>query len=336
VSRPLLRIEDLRVDFVDGRRRVQAVQGVDLQVGAGEAVAVVGESGSGKSVTALAVLGLLPRARCRVRGRIELNGEDLLALPAREMRRRRGRTVALVPQDPLASLNPVHRVGDQLAAVVTTHAGAGRRAARARVTDLLADVGIPDPAGAARRYPHELSGGQRQRVLIAMALAGDPALIVADEPTTALDVTVQAQVVQLLVDLTRHRGTSLLWISHDLGVVAGVADRVAVMYAGRILEHGPAEDLLLRPAHPYTHGLLQSLPRTDEAGDPLPLTPIPAGPIATDGCAFAPRCAWRAPACDETPVLRLRGAGAVRCVRDEPHAPRTPVPVERAEVVAGV
>lgn len=323
MSGPLLQVEDLRVDFVDGRRRVRAVQGVDLCVDRGESVSLVGESGSGKSVTALAVLGLLPRNRCEVTGRILLDGQDLLRMSPREIRRQRGQTVSLVPQDPLSSLNPVRRVGAQLSAVVTQHTRRKGRAAQPVVEQLLADVGIPDPGGTARRYPHELSGGQRQRVLIAMALAGEPELVVADEPTTALDVTVQAQVVQLLVDLTRSRGTSLLWISHDLGVVAGIADRVAVMYAGRIMEHGPAEDVLLDPRHPYTLGLLRSVPRADEAGIPMPLTPIPSGPVGLSGCAFSPRCAWRRPDCDAAPppVHEESPGHRVRCLlTDVSHA----------------
>jgi oligopeptide/dipeptide ABC transporter ATP-binding protein len=256
-------------------------------------------------------LGLLPPGTGRIAGgRIELDSEDLAAMPARELRRRRGRDLAMVFQDPMSSLNPVQTVGHQIDEMFRRHEGASRKAARARTIELMQRVRIPDPAARADAYPHQFSGGMRQRAVIAMALALGPRLLIADEPTTALDVTVQAQIVELLRDLRDERGMALLFISHDLGVVAPLADRVAVMYAGRIVETGPTRDVYDHPRHPYTAGLLRSLPDVRSGRDRL--LPIPGNPpdlrTSAPGCPFAPRCRYREPRCETTaPVLTAAG-----------------------------
>ena len=310
----LVAIEDLHVAF-DG---AAALRGVSLSVAAGEALGLVGESGCGKSVTWLAALGLLP-ARAQVTGSVRLGGEEILgALPA-VLDRVRGGRVAMIFQDPASSLNPVHRVGRQVAEALRLHCGLTGTAARAEVRRLLDQVGIPDAARRMDAYPHELSGGQNQRVMIAMALAGRPELLVADEPTTALDVTIQAQILELLQALRRETGMALVLISHDLGVVAETCDRVAVMYAGRIVEEAPTERLFAAPAHPYTIGLMAALPPME--GPRRALDAIPGGvpePWAMPpGCAFAPRCPRRMAVCDAVPPgPRMAGPGHVaRCLR---------------------
>jgi peptide/nickel transport system ATP-binding protein len=283
----LVSIRDLAVSF-DG---VPALRGVDLNVAPGGALGMVGESGCGKSVTWLAALGLLP-GRARVTGSVRLAGDEILAAPATTLDRVRGGRVAMIFQDPASSLNPVHRLGTQVAEALRLHRGITGAAARAEAKRLFDLVGIPDAARRLDAYPHELSGGQNQRVMIAMALAGEPELLVADEPTTALDVTIQAQILDLLNRLRREMGMALVLISHDLGVVAETCDEVAVMYAGRIVEQAPADRLFARPTHPYTQGLLAALPPID--GPRKPLAAIPGGvpePWAMPpGCAFAPRC----------------------------------------------
>jgi oligopeptide/dipeptide ABC transporter ATP-binding protein len=293
----MLRVTDLRVSF----GAVPAVRGVSFDVAPGEVFAVVGESGSGKSVTALGILGLLPAAE--VSGRVEWRGEDLLSSPAAQ-RRVRGREIAMVFQDPQAALDPVRPVGAQVAEVVRVHEGSSRRAARVRAFELLDLVGIPDARRRASAYPHELSGGTCQRVVLALALAGRPSLLIADEPTTALDVTVQAQVLELLVSLRHDVGAALLLITHDLGVVAGIADRVLVMYAGEVVEVATADQLFYDTRHPYTAGLLASLSMTSIAGAPVSAADRPSG------CAFHPRCprAVLPGVCaDVVPALRLVG-----------------------------
>ncbi|RMF85436.1 MAG: ABC transporter ATP-binding protein, partial [Nitrospirae bacterium] len=268
----LLEIDRLRVRFATREGAFEAVRGVSLAVDRGEVVGLVGESGCGKSVTALACLRLLPRRTAQVAaGRVLLDGEDLLALPEAALRRVRGNRVAMIFQEPMTALNPVFTVGHQVMEPLRLHLGMRGRAARSRAAELLAQVGIADPERRLRDYPHHLSGGQRQRVMIAMALACDPELLIADEPTTALDVTIQAQILALLRRLQRERGLGVLLITHDMGVVAQTADRVAVMYAGEIVEEAPCGDLFAGPRHPYTRGLLDSLPRPGVAR----LTPIP-------------------------------------------------------------
>ncbi|MFE7561774.1 dipeptide ABC transporter ATP-binding protein [Kitasatospora sp. NPDC057500] len=329
---PLLRVRDLRVDFTGprGAAPVPAVRGVDLTLRRGETLGIVGESGSGKSVTALAVLGLLP-GTARVRGSVRLDGRELLGLPGRELAAVRGRRIAMVFQDPLSALTPVHRIGDQLIEALRVHRpGLGRSAARARAAELLDLVGIPAPDRALDRFPHEFSGGMRQRAVIAMAVANDPDVLLADEPTTALDVTIQAQVLDVLRTARRETGAALVLVSHDLGVIAGMADRVAVMYAGRVVETAGVDELFAAPRHPYTLGLLGAVPRLD--GPRGPLVPIPGTPAPMaalpDGCPFAARCPLAEDRC-RTAEPPLAGDGHLAaCVRAGELAARRPAPAE--------
>ena len=308
---PLLTVDDLVVEFPTEYGVLRAVDGVSLEVGRGEILGVAGESGSGKSVTAMSVLGLVRPPGRVVRGSIRFDGEDLLALPARRLRRIRGRRIAMIFQDPMTALNPVVPVGAQVAEAIRLHQPRlGRAAVRARVLELLASVGIADPADRYGRHPHEYSGGMRQRAMIAMAMANEPDLLVADEPTTALDVTVQAQVLGLLDTARRETGAAAVLITHDLGVLAELADRVAVMYAGRVVEHGDVHQIFSTPRHPYTRGLLSSRPgRTSATGELVPIPGSPPDlPAAAPGCAFEPRCALGA------------GRAACRAERPEPVA----------------
>ncbi|HEY9523600.1 MAG TPA: ABC transporter ATP-binding protein, partial [Thermopolyspora sp.] len=292
MSEPVLQVSDLNVTFGSGPAAVRVVRGVSFGVRPGEVLGVVGESGSGKSVTALAVMGLLP-AHATVTGSARLRGLELLGLSDREFAAHRGRSIAMVFQDPLSALTPVYRVGEQIAEAVRIHRGVGRSGAAARAVELLDLVGIPDPARGAESFPHEFSGGMRQRVVIAMAIANDPDVIICDEPTTALDVTVQAQVLDVLDRARAETGAAIVMITHDLGIVAGLADRVMVMYAGRAVEVGSVDDTYYRPRMPYTMGLLDSVPRLDEGGS-RPLVPIEGGPPSLaalpPGCPFQPRC----------------------------------------------
>lgn len=294
--KPVLRIEDLHVEFPGVTGTVSAVRGVDLTVRPGDIVGVVGESGSGKSVTALSILRLLP-PHARVRGRILLGDQSILDLPERDMVRIRGRLVGMVFQEPMTSLNPAMRVGTLLSQVIRYHAVIeGRRIPQRQAwqeaEEALRRVQIPDPAAVLRRYPHELSGGMRQRILIALATVSRPRLLICDEPTTALDVTVQAQILRLISDLAQDTGAGVLFITHDLGVVAQLCHQVAVMYAGRIVETGPVSEVLTNPRHPYTKGLLQSTP--DPYGPLREVAAIPGAPPdpaqLPPGCAFHPRC----------------------------------------------
>jgi peptide/nickel transport system ATP-binding protein len=289
----LLEVEDLRVQFATEDGIVHAVDGISYSVEAGQTLGIVGESGSGKSVAALATMGLSRDASTRTSGRIVLDGRDLLDLPSEELRRIRGVEMAMIFQDPMSSLHPLYRVGSQLSEAVLSHRKVTRSAARDRAIDLLEMVGIPEPHRRVDQYPHEFSGGMRQRAMIAMALANEPRLLIADEPTTALDVTVQAQVLALLSDLQRKLGMAIIIITHDLGVVAEIADEVAVMYAGRIVEQAPTRALFHDPQHPYTWGLLGSMPRLDRPRREG-LTPIPGRPPSLinrpTGCHFHPRC----------------------------------------------
>ena len=305
VDAPLIRIRELCVTF----HGIPALRGVDLDIARGEAIGLVGESGCGKSVTWLAALGLLP-ATARVTGSVRLGETELLAAPAAILDRVRGGRVAMIFQDPASALNPVRRVGTQVCEALALHRALTGAAARAEARRLFDLVGIPDAARRLDAYPHEFSGGQNQRVMIAMALAGEPELLVADEPTTALDTTIQAQILDLLRDIQRATNMALVLISHDLGVVSDLCARVGVMYAGRIVEEAPVEALFAAPAHPYTHGLLGALP--DMIGPRRRLTAIPGGvpePWAMPlGCAFAPRCYLAGPDCaGAVPALRPIG-----------------------------
>jgi peptide/nickel transport system ATP-binding protein len=318
-SGPLLSVEDLQVTFTrQGEQPFAAVDGVSFDVHPGQTVGLVGESGCGKSVTSLAIMGLLPDRGNRVDGRAVYEGDDLLALSRQEMRDRRGRDIAMIFQDPLSSLNPVVPIGIQVTEVMERHRGMSRKEAMPKARELLEVVGIPDPKARLKNYPHQLSGGMRQRALIAMALACAPRLLIADEPTTALDVTIQAQILALLKDLVEETGTALIMITHDLGVVAGLCDEVNVLYAGRIVERGDRYGLFGQPRHPYTNGLLASIPRLDVArGEKL--TPVPGSVNDnlpwTSACAFAPRCPNVIDVCTEhMPELTVEGDGRrLRC-----------------------
>ena len=304
----VLSVEDLRVYFDTDDGVVKAVDGVSWSISKGETIGIVGESGSGKSVSALSVMGLVPTPPARyVSGRIMYRGVDLLTADKSTLRDIRGNKISMIFQDPLHALNPVFKVGYQIAEVLQTHEKLGRLPARQRAVDLLAEVGIPNPRERANDYPHQFSGGMRQRVMIAIALAMNPDVLLADEPTTALDVTVQAQIMELLRKLQQQRGTAIVLITHDLGLVAGNVDRVLVMYAGREVEVGDVESMFYRPRNGYTFGLLSSLPRLDDdrthrlrpiPGQPPSLIHIPAG------CAFQPRCRFALPVC-ETVVPEL-------------------------------
>jgi len=317
----LLAVADLRVGFPHEGGHLAAVDGISLDLAAGGTICLVGESGCGKTLTALAIMGLLPPAARRLGGSLRLGGRELTSLPERARRRLRGAEMAMIFQEPMTSLNPVLTVGVQITEALRRRGRLGRRRARERAAALLAEVGVPEPAARLDSYPHELSGGLRQRVMIAMALAGDPALLVADEPTTALDVTVQAQVLAKLRELRERRGLALLLITHDLGVVAQVGGRVLVMYAGQVVEAAPAADLFAAPRHPYTRGLLASLPRPDRPPRPLAAIPgtVPRPGRWPDGCRFRDRCSLAEPACGDGQALRTIGGGrALRCWKEGP------------------
>jgi peptide/nickel transport system ATP-binding protein len=310
---PVLDVADLTIRFPNG---LAAVDGASLRAMPGETLALVGESGCGKSATALAIIGLLAEGTA-VGGAVRLAGTDLLALSAEEMRRLRGGDVAMIFQEPMTSLNPAFTAGDQVAEAIRAHRGGSRRAAFDEAVAMLDRVRIPDAARRARQYPHEMSGGMRQRVMIAMALACRPRLLIADEPTTALDVTVQAQILSLLDELKRETGTAVLLITHDLGVVADHADRVAVMYAGRIVESAPAAALFARPEHPYTIGLLGARPSATERAERLASIEgtVPDLRAPPPGCRFAPRCPFRVARCDADAPALSRDEHAVACHR---------------------
>ncbi|HJO30796.1 MAG TPA: ABC transporter ATP-binding protein [Acidobacteriota bacterium] len=315
----LLEVRGLHVEFLTPEGLVHAVNGVDFDVARGESLAIVGESGSGKTVAAMALVGLVPSPPARIRGeRAVLNGLNLLALDERKLSEIRGSRIGFVFQDPLSALNPVLTIGRQISEVIERHLNIKGGEAKRRAVDWLVRVGIADSQGVADSFPHQLSGGMRQRAMIAMGLAGEPELLIADEPTTALDVTVQAQIVDLMLQLRDDLGMALVWISHDLGVVAGLADRVAVMYAGRIVESGSVQDLYGRPAHPYTRGLISSVPdlRTERLSR---LATIPGGtpdPMALPpGCAYFPRCGISERECDaRVPVMaRISSSHWIAC-----------------------
>ncbi|MER8577285.1 ABC transporter ATP-binding protein [Mesorhizobium sp. M1423] len=330
---PILSISGLRAVFRIAGRDIAAVTDVDLTIGSGETVALVGESGSGKSVTSLSIIGLLPKRVGHIaEGSIALrrkNGTvtELTSLDAESLRKIRGNEIGMVFQEPMTSLNPVYTIGEQIAEPIRIHLGKSHREAEADAVRLLEQVGIPDPKRRARQYPHELSGGMRQRATIAMALSCDPGLLIADEPTTALDVTIQAQILDLLAELQAQRGMGILFVTHNLGVVAEIADRVAVMYAGRIVETGPVSEVFTRPRHPYTAGLMRSVPRLGEAmalkmaGTPLPTIAgnVPSLALLPKGCSFAPRCPMAITACRAAvpPLFAATPTQQSRCLRWE-------------------
>jgi peptide/nickel transport system ATP-binding protein len=307
----LLEIDDLRVHFHTDNGVVKAVDGVSWSIARGETLGIVGESGSGKSVSAMAVMGLVPVPPARYEsGRIMFRGDDLLKSDEKQLRKIRGKSISMIFQDPLTSLNPVFKVGHQIAEVIQVHERMGRIPARKLAVDLLAEVGIPNPKQRANEYPHQFSGGMRQRAMIAMALALDPVLLLADEPTTALDVTVQAQIMDLLLTLQQDRGTAIVLITHDLGLVASHADRVLVMYAGKVAELASVDDIFYEPRHAYTHGLLSGLARLDQRKAER-LEPIPGQPPSLirvpTGCPFHPRCKLATQVCkDVVPALVMQ------------------------------
>jgi peptide/nickel transport system ATP-binding protein len=298
VAEPLLRVEDLHVEFPSEDGVVHAVDGITYQVHPGRTLGIVGESGSGKTVSSLTTIGLTRGQGARISGRILFDGHDLVTLPDDRLRAIRGNDIAMIFQDPLSSLHPLYKVGKQLSEAVRAHRDVSKASARERAVELLALVGIPDPARRVDEYPHEFSGGMRQRVMIAMALANEPKLLIADEPTTALDVTVQAQILGLMERLQRELGMAIIIITHDLGVVAEMADDIAVMYAGRIVETTSADVLFAKPEHPYTWGLLKSIPKLTSSRED-DLVPIPGTPPSLinppSGCHFHPRCAYAQP-----------------------------------------
>ncbi|HEU5062702.1 MAG TPA: ABC transporter ATP-binding protein [Solirubrobacterales bacterium] len=308
-SAPLLSVRDLRVGFATEEGVVQAVDGVSFDLRPGEVVAIVGESGSGKSVTAQTLIGLTRANNARIEGSVKLGGEELAEAGDAEMQRLRGERIAMVFQDPMTSFNPVYRLGDQIVEAIRAHRDSSKQEARERVVELFEAVGIPDAERRVGDYPHEFSGGMRQRAMIAMALALEPEVLIADEPTTALDVTIQAQILDLLGRLNRERNLATILITHDLGVVAEVADRVLVMYAGKVVEEGTLDEIFYDPQHPYTWGLLGSLTRIDRprprrlpqiAGSPPKLLELP------QGCPFRPRCPHEFSKCPQHPPLEAR------------------------------
>lgn len=318
--KPLLEIEGLSVSFRSDTGPVTAVEDVSLTLSEGETLAIVGESGSGKSVTALAIMGLLGRGRMQAR-KLEFGGRSLLGMPEADLRRIRGREIGMIFQDPMTSLNPVLTIGRQLTEMFELHMGQSGAQARRGAIELLERVGVPSPESRLNQYPHHFSGGMRQRVMIAMTMACRPKILIADEPTTALDVTIQAQILELIADLQKSLGMAIIMITHDLGVVAGIADRLAVMYSGRVVEQGPTERVFDCPRMPYTRGLLASVPRFDAPQAELVAIPgQPPDPAhRPPGCAFAPRCALALADCTAAPpALRPLGGGqSAACIRTD-------------------
>ena len=316
MSEPLLEVRDLRTYFRTDAGLARAVDGVGFAIRAGEVVGIVGESGSGKSVTSLSIMRLLPQppAEILAGSSIRLRGRELLDLQDQAMREIRGADIAMIFQEPMTSLNPVYTVGDQIAESLRVHRRMDRRTARDRAVELLRLVGMPDPDTRVDSFPHQMSGGQRQRVMIAIALACEPALLIADEPTTALDVTIQAQILELLASLRQRLGTAILLITHDLGVVAEVCDRVVVMYAGQVVEQATVHELFERPRHPYTQGLLRAIPRLGRRAERLAVIPgtVPAATDWPQGCRFHPRCpyAWDRCVSEHPPLLVVGSGGA--------------------------
>ena len=336
MSAPILDVRDLRVELPLSRGTVHAVDGASLQIEAGEAFGLVGESGCGKSMTLRAIMGLLPRPGHIVGGEVLFEGEDLVTASPRRLRDVRGGSISMIFQEPMTALNPVMRVGDQIAEAPQVHLGLSRTAARERALDLMRRVGIPDPVRRARAYPHELSGGLRQRIMIAIALSSDPKLILCDEPTTALDVTIQDQILKLLLNLRREFGVSVVFVTHDLAVVAETCERLAVMYAGQIVETGTVDEVFRAPRHPYTLGLLRSVPDFDSVQDSL--SAIQGAPpdlvLPPPGCRFHPRCPFAQDDCisGEFPLRPLSAGRATACI----HSDACAADVARRPVVADV
>lgn len=313
---PVLAVTDLVVSFGTREGELTAVNKVTFDVSRGEVMGLVGESGSGKSVTGLAIMGLIDAPGRIASGSIKLNGRELVGLPEQEMRAIRGRQIAMIFQDPMTTLNPVLRIDTQMIEAVKAHDNVSEKAARARARDALVKVGIPSPDERLVAYPHQFSGGMRQRVAIAIALLHQPLVLLADEPTTALDVTIQAQILAEIQTLASESGTAMVWVTHDLSVVAGLADKIAVMYAGRVVETGTVSDVLERPLHPYAAGLIGSVPSRNRRGVPLAQIPGMAPSIARlpEGCSFRPRCGHATAACrDEPPAVAFPNARMARC-----------------------
>ncbi|WOH84002.1 ABC transporter ATP-binding protein [Bradyrhizobium sp. BEA-2-5] len=321
MTKPVLSVRNLVVEFVTRRATLRAINGVSFDIAKGEVLGVVGESGAGKSVTGLSVIGLIDPPGCIAGGEIELSGTRIDHLPPEEIRRIRGKRIGMIFQDPLTSLNPLYRIGDQIIETIRTHSNLSESAARRRAIDLLAEVGIPAPEKRIDGYPHEFSGGMRQRVVIALAICAEPELIIADEPTTALDVSVQAQIISLIKRLGRDHGTAVMLVTHDMGVIAETSDRVAVMYAGRIAEIGPVQDVVRNPLHPYAKGLMGAIPTL--AGEDKRLVQIPGSmprlSAIPRGCSFNPRCAFAFDRCHvERPEPIRQGTQSVACHLFEP------------------
>jgi peptide/nickel transport system ATP-binding protein len=315
----LLDVRDLTISFQTDHGEVPVTRDIGFTLAAGERLGVVGESGCGKSVTGLSLMRLLPASTARISGQVLLEGRDLLTLPERQMRRVRGSSIAMIFQEPMSALDPVFTIGHQISEAYLCHFKASRAEARERAIAALDQVGIALPARRHDEYPHQLSGGMRQRVMIAMALICQPKLLIADEPTTALDVTVQAQILKLLRDISEQTGTALLFITHDLGVVAEICTRMLTMYAGEVVENAAVDDVLLRPRHPYTSGLLRSLPRLSQRRAALPSIPgrVPSPGAMPPGCRFAPRCAHALQPCAAPQIMQAleQPSHAVRCCR---------------------
>jgi peptide/nickel transport system ATP-binding protein len=312
----LFSVQDLCIDFRTRDGLVRVVENLSFTVNEGEIFGIVGESGSGKTISMLAAMGLIEDPNAVIAGSIRFRGQELLGLSRKALRQVRGKTIAMIFQDPMTAMTPVHSVGAQIVEQIRAHRRVSGKAARARAVELLALMGMPDPALQFHRYPHQMSGGMRQRAMIAMALSCDPALLIADEPTTALDVTVQAQILALLKQSREKFGASIIFITHDMGVVADIADRMMVMYAGRLVERGPAAAVLDHPAHPYTRGLLAAIPPM-QGPRPARLPAIPGSPPSPHampaGCPFQPRCAQSLPACATRPPLLAAGAQHAAC-----------------------
>jgi len=316
VPEPVLSVRNLRVEFQTRRHTLCAIDGVSFDIARGEVLGLVGESGAGKSVTGLAVIGLIDPPGRIAGGEIHLSGLRIDKLPPEQMRKVRGKRIGMIFQDPLTSLNPLYRIGDQLIETIRTHTGLSEQAARKRAIDLLREVGIPAPERRVDGYPHEFSGGMRQRVVIALAISVEPELIIADEPTTALDVSVQAQIIALIKRLGRDHGTAVMLVTHDMGVIAETCDRVAVMYSGRIAEIGPVQDVIKNPLHPYAKGLMGAIPTLTGEDERLVQIPgsMPRLSAIPPGCPFNPRCAFASDRCRvERPKTIRRGEQAVAC-----------------------
>ncbi len=314
---PLLSVRGLGISFLSGRSQVEATRDVSFTVQPGERVGIVGESGCGKTITGLALLGLLPATTTEVTGEAMFEGENLVGMPLSRMRHVRGRKISMIFQEPMSALDPVFTIGQQIGETIRTHFGGDKRQARERAIDALASVGIASPARVHDSYPYQLSGGMRQRAMIAIALVCEPRLLIADEPTTALAVTIQAQIIDLLLELSGRKGTALLFITHDLGVIAETCTRMLTMYAGEVVEDAPVDSALIRPRHPYTSGLLRSLPRLSARGSVLPSIAgrVPNLREMPTGCRFAERCAHRQAACAGPQAIEATDGQRVRCWR---------------------